>query len=239
MIEPGSEASYAREARMAPAVVSAMGQLLEEILDVSHPLWGEGLSRENYGRYNKAQHLTRWGSSNLERLALVDNGRLLSSAKRYRLRARVDGRDLKVLGIGAVFTPPAMRRRGHAGHLIERMVAEAADEGMELALLFSEIGTKYYARLGFEAVPLAQQALRIPETNTAPGVPIRVGDDRDAEAIAAIHLSRLDRYRFGLLRDPDLIRFGIAKKRLLAGLSPAGLRSVDFLVEEEGGRAAA
>ena len=30
---------------MAPGVVAATGDLLEQILDETHPLWGEGLTR--------------------------------------------------------------------------------------------------------------------------------------------------------------------------------------------------
>src|SRR5205807_4599445 len=46
-------------------------------------------------------------------------------------------------------------------------------------------------------------------------------------------------FRFHLDRDPDLIEYAIARKRLLAGLGPAGARAVQFFVAEEGASAAA
>ena len=62
-----------------------------------------------------------------------------ATAKRYRLDALVDRRPVKVIGIGAVFTPESRRGRGHAADLLRRMLQSAADEGFGLALLFSEI----------------------------------------------------------------------------------------------------
>ena len=65
-------------------LVVADGPLLEGILDATHPIWSDGLSRHAYARYNAGQLRTAWGSRRLHRYALVDgNGGLLSSAKRY------------------------------------------------------------------------------------------------------------------------------------------------------------
>ena len=55
-------------------VVVARGPILEQILDDSWPLWGDGLSRQAYGQWNAAQLETPWGRTHLERVALVDNG---------------------------------------------------------------------------------------------------------------------------------------------------------------------
>ena len=55
----------------------------EQILDLTYPLWGEGLTRQAYGSWNRGQMSTPWGRTHLERVALVDAGQVLSSAKRY------------------------------------------------------------------------------------------------------------------------------------------------------------
>src|SRR6478752_6181837 len=100
-------------------LVVADGPLLEEILDLTYPLWNEGLTRRAYGQWNVAQMRTAWGRLHLARMALVDEaGTLLATAKRYRLRAALDGREVGVLGIGAVFTPVPRRGHGHASRLI-------------------------------------------------------------------------------------------------------------------------
>src|SRR5204862_3890546 len=46
-------------------------------------------------------------------------------------------------------------------------------------------------------------------------------------------------FRFHLVRDRDLVHYAIAKKRLLAGLGPAGAREVQFFIAEEGASAVA
>src|SRR5687768_673007 len=136
-------------------LVPADGPLLERILDYTYPPWNEGLTREAYGKWNGAQLRTPWGRDHLQRFALVDDaGALLASAKRYRLDARLDGRDVRMAGIGAVFTPPELRGRGHASRLIELLLERERQEGAVIASLFSEIGEAFYSRLGFVYVPV-------------------------------------------------------------------------------------
>jgi predicted N-acetyltransferase YhbS len=229
-------------------VVRADGPVLEQILDASYSLWGEGLTRRGYGQYNAAQLRTAWGQSNLTRLALVENGRFLATAKRYDLAARMGSRRIRVLGIGAVFTPPDLRGRGLARNLIDLMIADAARDGIHTALLFSEIGPDYYARLGFTEIPIETVTLDVKagpldvargRRERAPAIPVRSGDDRDIEHIAAISRRVSDRFPFTLERSAEFIRFGVTRKRLLAGFTRGGSRHVEFLVVEEGSRPAA
>ena len=68
------------------------------------PLWHDGLSRAGYGRYYAGQLGDALGRTHLRRFALVDRGEVLASAKLYTLDASLDGRPLRVAGIGALFT---------------------------------------------------------------------------------------------------------------------------------------
>ena len=68
---------------------------------------------------------------------------------------------------------------------------------------------------------------------------VRAGEDRDLPDIVAMGRARAERYRFRLERDRDFVHFAIVRKRLLAGLAPAGDREVQFFVAEEGGSAVA
>src|SRR4051794_40991398 len=134
-------------------LVVADGAILDQILAESHGIWADGLTKKAYLQYNLAQLRTPWGARHLRRYALVDEaGAVLTSAKRYDLRARVDGREVTAAGIGAVYTPRARRGRGHAAAIVTRLIEDAAREGAELAILFSEIGSAYYERLGFTTV---------------------------------------------------------------------------------------
>lgn len=217
------------------------GPYLQQVLDHSYPVWHDGLSRAAYGRYYAGQMATPWGRGHLQRFALVDGGDVLASAKLYSFDAVLDGRPLRIAGIGALFTAPAHRRRGHAGTLVECLLERAGSEGADLALLFSIIGADYYARLGFEAIATPDLSLRVIE-DTRRGAPmtlVRAGEDRDLPDIAALGRVRADRYRFHLERDRDFLHYAIVRKRLLAGLGPAGERELQFLVAEEGASAVA
>jgi len=130
----------------------------------------------------------------LRRLALVDGGEVLASTKWYVLDAVLDGAPMKVAGIGAVFTSPASRKRGAARELIEQVLARAAAEGADLALLFSEIGPGYYAALGFSEIPTTDRQLRVTESTRygAPMTMVRGGDDRDLADIASMGHTRAE-----------------------------------------------
>jgi predicted N-acetyltransferase YhbS len=220
---------------MALSVVPAVGAVLERILDDTYPLWHDGLSRENYGRYWTAQLRTPWGQAHLGRVALQDGPHVVASAKRLDLSMQIDGRIRRVLGIGAVFTAPAYRGRGAAKELITRMIETAEAEGFEFAALFSEIAPRIYEQLDFVPVPLTEWRLTVDQKGGGPpAILLRSGEDRDLAVITEISAARSAGARLAVARGEDFITHGIAKKRMLAGLGPPGLREVEFLVTEEG-----
>jgi GNAT superfamily N-acetyltransferase len=222
-------------------IVPAEGPLLEDILDQTCPIWNEGLPRPAYGQWNRAQVKTPWARSRLQRYASLDeDGRLLATAKQYRFDVRMGEREGWMCGIGAVFTPPGMRGHGHASALIEALVARAQRDGALLASLFSEIGADFYERLGFTGVPLDEVTITVDRKGGgAPAMLVRAGDERDLEAVAAMHAARSASAPFALRRDAALVHYAVSKKRLLAGLGPVGLRQLEFFVAEEGASAVA
>ena len=72
-----------------------------------------------------------------------------------------------------------------------------------------------------------------------PATLLRGGDDRDLPFIAEMSATRAAGARLSVARSEDYIRYGITRARLLAGLSPPGVRQVEFFVAEEGHQAAA
>jgi GNAT superfamily N-acetyltransferase len=221
-------------------VVIAEGTLLEQVLDLTFPIWNEGLSRAAYAQWNRAQLRTAWGQDHLHRLALVaDDGTLLATLKRYRYDVRLDGRDGRMCGLGAIFTPPAQRGRGYARELVERTLEQERRDGALFAGLFSEIGADWYRRLRFEPVPLDEVTVGVKRKGGAPAMLVRAGEDRDLAAVAAMHATRSSGARLALRRSSPLIAFALARKRLLAAVGPPGLRQVEFFVAEEGASAVA
>jgi GNAT superfamily N-acetyltransferase len=221
-------------------LVPAEGPLLDRILDDTYPVWNEGLSRAAYGQWNAAQRRTAWGKDHLHRFALVGaSGELLASAKRYRFDVRWDGRDLRMSGIGALFTPAELRGRGYAGRMVELLLDQERQDGAHVASLFSEIGEAFYRRLGFTLVPLEEVDVEVIHKHGAPAMLVRAGDERDLPVIADMHATRSAPARFSLRRDPAQILYAISKKRMQAGLGPSGLRQTEFFVAEEGASAVA
>jgi GNAT superfamily N-acetyltransferase len=222
-------------------IVAAEGALLEHILDHTFQIWNEGLPRPAYGQWNHAQMKTPWARSHLQRYASIDeDGRLLATAKQYRFDVRVGDRTGWMCGIGAVFTPPEQRGRGHASALIAELVSRAQRDGALLASLFSEIGAPFYERLGFTGVPLDEVTVTVDRKKAgAPAMLVRAGEERDLEAVSAMHVVRSASAPFALRRDGPLVHYALSKKRLLAGLGPLGLRQLEFFVAEEGASAVA
>lgn len=221
-------------------LVLAEGDLLQDILDGTYPIWNEGLTRAAYGRWNTAQTRTPWGLEHLHRFALVDDaGRLLASAKRYRYDMRLDGTEGWMCGLGAVFTPPEQRGHGYAGELIRQLLDQERDAGAMMATLFSEIGEGYYRRFGFEPVPLEDVKVELIRNSGTPAMLVRAGAERDLPDIAAMNAVRSASARFALRRDPAQMYYALSKQRLFSGLAPAGLRPTEFFVAEEGSSAVA
>src|ERR1051326_978000 len=161
-------------------LVVAEGHILEQILDATFPLWSEGLTRDAYAKWNAAQMRTPWGKQHLQRFALVDErGRWVASAKRYRHSVRLDGVNGTMCGIGAVFTREDERGRGYGAAIVEQLVAHARDEGALVAGLFSEIGDRFYQRLGFETVPMDEVDVQVVRKDGAPAMLVRAGEERD------------------------------------------------------------
>ena len=221
-------------------LVLAEGALVDTILDSTFDVWHEGLSRSAYHRWYAAQRRTPWGRDHLHRFALIGSaGQILASAKRYRYRVRIDGREGWMAGLAAVFTPQEHRGKGYASRLIEELLEREKREGALVAGLFSEIGPRLYGRLGFQSRPLADVTVIVKRKDGTPAVLVRAGDERDLPALAAMHETRSAGARFALVRDRSMIHYALSKKRLLAGLGPSGLRQVEFVVAEEGSSAVA
>lgn len=215
------------------------GPLLGQVLDATFPHWGEGLTRQAYGSWNKAQGLTVWGRAHLARVGLVRDSDVLVSAKRYLFDAQAGDRPIKVLGIGAVFTPDVRRGQGLASALVEAMIEDGRARGCDVALLFSEIGEEYYAGLGFQTVPRDVLTIDVPRNRLgAAATLVRAGEAQDLPHMAEMSSRYARAAGFALHRPAALIEFGLMRRRALAGLGPAGLRTLEFFVSEEGNRAA-
>lgn len=98
-----------------PRFVTPTLEQVRTVLTESHALWGAGLSVPDYVGMWEEMADSRWARSWYSWRALVDDhGRILASLKLYRPTLRLGEATGRAAAIGAVFTPRALRRRGHA-----------------------------------------------------------------------------------------------------------------------------
>ncbi|MGH7790571.1 MAG: GNAT family N-acetyltransferase, partial [Candidatus Binatia bacterium] len=82
----------------------------------------------------------------------IDHGRMVSTLQVFRKLVRVDGRLLRVGGVGNVYTDPAYRDRRLAGGLLERAIAAMDRQGFDASLLFA-VKLDFYAHYGWRSSP--------------------------------------------------------------------------------------
>jgi len=128
---------------------ASYGQLTA-ILRESFGVFGGGFSPEDFLRMNLRLARHPWSKERFRHLALVDKVNFLrSSVKVYEISGRLKGRTLRVALLSELFTLPRERRRGFASALIEMLIRQLRQEGFDLALIFSDLPTRFFARFGF------------------------------------------------------------------------------------------
>ena len=85
------------------------------------------------------------------------DGRLAAHVRVFDRRVRACGTELRVAGIGNVITAPDQRGRGHAGRLLEAVLAETPGEGFAYSLLRA-YQPALYERHGW--APIDQELVR-------------------------------------------------------------------------------
>jgi len=221
-----------------PTIMPAEGAVLERVLETAYASW-HGLSRHAAARFDAALRGTPWARDHERRFAVVDGSRVLASAQRHILSATLAGRRVRVCGVSAVFVDPDGDDR-HAQDLVEWLIDDATAE-YDLALLDVTAEQKSQVPAGFEVIPTNEVQLHVAESTRhgAPMTLVRSGEDRDLGAIVAMGEARAAPFPFHLNRDVEYVKYAITKKRLLAGLGPAGARQLQFVIAEEGITAAA
>ena len=203
------------------------------------PIWGGGLPQERFQLFQRRLADAPEAKDRYRLLGWFAGGTLTSAMKAYDLRAHCGGRPLGVLGVGAVFTPPELRRKGHAAAMLRAAMDEAASGGAHAAVLFSDIGVKYYERLGFRVLESREC------TVDGAALPRLAGGTRAALAGDEPLMTRLfaasrgeGRY-FALARDGWTLRFQLRRLRELARARGVGEPEWGLIAEGRFGEGAA
>jgi hypothetical protein len=142
---------------------------IDAISRESHVLWGGGLTPVAYRQLWDEVASTTWARKHARFYVWRDHhGRILSSMKVYRPRLRLLDREGRCSVLGAIYTPRAIRRRGHATDMVRAVLEEVVERQDLAAMLFSDIGIRYYAKFGFRALPAVENTGRLPVRSVGP-----------------------------------------------------------------------
>ena len=202
------------------------------------PIWGGGLSEDRFQLFQRRLADAPEARERYRLLGWFVKGTLTAAMKAYDLRATCAARPLRVLGVGAVFTPPELRRRGHAATMLRAVMDEYSSRGGQAAVLFSDIGVRYYERLGFRALESRECTVGAAELPRLPGSsrPALAGDEPLMTRLFAA--SRGDR-TFALARDGWTLRFQLRRLRELARARGTGEPEWGLIAEGRSGEGAA
>jgi GNAT superfamily N-acetyltransferase len=193
-----------------PHLVNASQAQVEAVYRESHAIWGGGLNFEQYfGLWREVSSLPWTRKHAAFRVWLGDDGELLSSLKLYRPLIQLFGRTERATVLGAIFTPRAMRGRGHASEMLQAVIEACRCRGERLALLFSDIGTTFYEAAGFRPLPAEEHwgRLRRPRRALPGGWELRRPESGDLPAIRRAHDAFTAERSLAFIRDEEHWRF--------------------------------
>lgn len=122
---------------------------------VTHEAWGSGLSTAQFLAREQRLRAHPWARGAMRTwLWTGPAGEVLASCETFELAGDVGGVRGRTWVVASVFVEPPLRRRGHSAAMLAALLERLRVEPLAQAVvLFSEVGTDLYARLGFLAVP--------------------------------------------------------------------------------------
>lgn len=201
------------------------------VLPHSAKLWAGRRSAATYVAQTLEIASSAYGKRYYRTIGLYDGDELTASCKRYERLVRVGATKLRTFGLGAVFTPEALRGRGYASAMIGMLLDAGRDAGFDAAFLFSDIRSKFYEELGFRVQPSRSFTLR---TDALAKQRVEIGrlDDDDWNGVRSA-FANVDRARaWSFMRTPlvwDWIRL-----RLRHGSEHVRGAEANFVVRERG-----
>jgi predicted acetyltransferase len=207
-------------------------EYVRDVLPHSASIWAGRRTFADYAAEFGAVCASGFGRRRFRTLGLTLDGELVASCKRYQRELRCGERTFRAAGIGAVFTPQAVRGRGYATALLGALLDAERANGTDFVYLFSDIHPAFYERLGFERLPSRAIVLRA-DTLPHARIAARTLDESDWPAVERC-FAALDATRpFALTRPPlvwewlrlrarsreaegVLVRLGVARGRRIA-----------------------
>jgi predicted N-acetyltransferase YhbS len=124
-----------------------------DVLPLTAPLWAGRRTFDVYVAQTLDLARSSYGRRYYRTIGLYDGSKLVASFKRYERAVQDEGRRLRAVGFGAVFTPEELRGRGYASVMMAAELDRSRSEDYELAYLFSDIRPQFYTTFGFRELP--------------------------------------------------------------------------------------
>lgn len=179
-----------------------------------HAQWYAGFTPGSHHAYRMRILTSPWARKHVQVLALEEEGAVRSGLIALSMSLELAGKRRKVAGVAAVVTDPEQRGRGFAARLLTVAHRRFADQGHHAAFLFTEIGTAYYAKLGYIPWPLVRHTLVPAIGAPAPrGVAFSPATPADLPAQAALYDALQERFPVRFHRSRDYWRHMLARAR--------------------------
>ncbi|KXO13233.1 putative acetyltransferase [Moritella sp. JT01] len=119
---------------------------LDVIYAMGFDTWNDGLSFEEYLAGCRSSEKYRAGTW----YVLMENDQIVSSLIVY---SGMFGLKDDCFGVGSIATPPSLRGKGYASHMITLVTKELlANHNCKAVFLHSDIDHKFYSKLGFVCI---------------------------------------------------------------------------------------
>jgi GNAT superfamily N-acetyltransferase len=214
---------------------------LEPVIVLHHETWHPQADVEAFRKYSLELLDTPWALANSKVMGLFVDGRLVSSFRLQRLEMLINGHKRLCAGVGTVLTLRDERGKGYASQMI-RQALEQFFGNYTFCLLFSNVGPRFYKRLGFFPMPSYKYvAVKEPHDELLLGVPpsgngnghhgrssdtvqaeARPMEESDLRRIVEIYNLDVSLRKIGLLRNEQYWAHLFAKERLEESLLGSG-----------------
>ena len=185
-----------------------------------HEFWDGGRTLEDHlaWRTTSPQHnRARWYVGCLE-------GEVVVSLGSYPVRFRVGTEKTDGIMIGAIHTVPSQRGNGFAPSLLGWVEGEEKSRQATVSMLFTDIGTEYYARFGYRGCPSWE--VRVETANLQAAWRVQQVDGRgQADQLQHWYENSTRTDALALLRDEDYWDYVFNKQP----------EDITFLAEDENG----
>ncbi len=139
-------------------VRAASREQIQDIFRQVHCVWPHDPDPEEHLRRRLASHQHQRATW----FAGLEGDELVASLGAYPYEIFVPGCERRKARVfGAVFTPEQQRGRGYASQLLREVMGYYEAEGVKDFFLYSDIGTSFYEKLGFVALPSYEWCLPI------------------------------------------------------------------------------